>query len=157
MDYIIREMREDEYPLLKEFLYEAVYVAKGAAPPDRSITDSPELQVYIRDFGSSRHDSALVAEVNGDIIGAVWVRIMDDYGHIDDETPSLAISVLGPFRKSGIGTALLNDMIAKERAAGYSRLSLSVQKANYAVEMYRKAGFYAVSENEYEYIMAIQL
>ena len=32
MDYMIREMREDEYPLLKEFLYEAVYVAKGAAP-----------------------------------------------------------------------------------------------------------------------------
>ena len=157
MDYMIREMREDEYPLLKEFLYEAVYVAKGAEPPDRSITDSPELQVYIRDFGRSRHDSALVAEVNGDIIGAVWVRIMNDYGHIDDETPSLAISVLGPFRKSGIGTALLNDMIAKERAAGYSRLSLSVQKANYAVEMYRKAGFYAVSENEYEYIMAVKL
>ena len=157
MDYIIREMREDEYPLLKEFLYEAVYVAKGAEPPDRSITDSPELQVYIRDFGRSRHDSALVAEVNGDIIGAVWVRIMNDYGHIDDETPSLAISVLGPFRKSGIGTALLNDMIAKERAAGYSRLSLSVQKANYAVEMYRNAGFYAVSENEYEYIMAVKL
>ena len=51
MDYMIREMREDEYPLLKEFLYEAVYVAKGAEPPDRSITDSPELQVYIRDFG----------------------------------------------------------------------------------------------------------
>ena len=106
MDYMIREMREDEYPLLKEFLYEAVYVAKGAEPPDRSITDSPELQVYIRDFGSSRHDSALAAEVNGDIIGAVWVRIMNDYGHIDDETPSLAISVLRPFRKSGIGTAL---------------------------------------------------
>ena len=95
MDYIIREMREDEYPLLKEFLYEAVYVAKGAEPPDRSITDSPELQVYIRDFGRSRHDSALVAEVNGDIIGAVWVRIMNDYGHIDDETPSLAISETG--------------------------------------------------------------
>lgn len=115
MDYIIREMREDEYPLLKEFLYEAVYVAKGAEPPDRSITDSPELQVYIRDFGGSRHDSALVAEVNGDIIGAVWVRIMDDYGHIDDETPSLAISVLRPLRKSGIGTALLYAMLERRR------------------------------------------
>ena len=157
MDYIIREMREDEYPLLKEFLYEAVYVAKGAEPPDRSITDSPELQVYIRDFGRSRHDSALVAEVNGDIIGAVWVRIMDDYGHIDDETPSLAISVLRAFRKSGIGTALLYAMLERKKTDGYSRISLSVQKANYAVKMYRKAEFYVVSENEDEYIMAIQL
>ena len=157
MDYMIREMKEDEYPLLKEFLYEAVYVAKGAAPPDRSITDSPELQVYIRDFGSSRHDSALVAEMNGDIIGAVWVRIMDDYGHIDDEMPSLAISVLRPFRKSGIGTALLNAMIERKKADGYSGLSLSVQKENYAVDMYRKAGFHVVLENEDEYIMTIRL
>ena len=50
MDYIIREMREDEYPLLKEFLYEAVYVAKGAEPPDRSITDSPELHADVPVF-----------------------------------------------------------------------------------------------------------
>ncbi len=157
MDYMIREMREDEYPLLKEFLYEAVYVAKGVALPDRSITDSPELQVYIRDFGSSRHDSALVAEMNGDIIGAVWVRIMDDYGHIDDEMPSLAISVLRPFRKSGIGTALLNAMIERKKADGYSGLSLSVQKENYAVDMYRKAGFHVALENEDEYIMTIRL
>ena len=28
-----------------------------------------------------------------DIVGAVWIRIMNDYGHIDDQTPSLAISV----------------------------------------------------------------
>ena len=157
MDYMIREMREDEYPLLKEFLYEAVYVAKGAVPPDRSITDSPELQVYIRDFGSSRHDSALVAEMNGDIIGAVWVRIMDDYGHIDDEMPSLAISVLRPFRKSGIGTALLNAMIERKKADGYSGLSLSVQKENYAVDMYQKAGFHVALENGDEYIMTIRL
>jgi ribosomal protein S18 acetylase RimI-like enzyme len=48
-------------------------------------------------------------------------------------------------------------MLERKKTDGYSRISLSVQKANYAVEMYRKAGFYVVSENEDEYIMAIQL
>ena len=82
---------------------------------------------------------------------------MDDYGHIDDEMPSLAISVLRPFRKSGIGTALLNAMIERKKADGYSGLSLSVQKENYAVDMYRKAGFHVALENEDEYIMTIRL
>ena len=157
MEYKIREMREDEFPLLKEFLYDAVFVPEGEEPPDRSITDSPELQVYIRDFGSSRHDHALAAVADGSIAGAVWIRIMDDYGHIDDETPSLAISVREKYRGAGIGTALLAKMMDTARDAGYDRISLSVQKANYAADMYRKAGFSVVTENEEEYIMAARL
>ena len=157
MDYIIREMWKEEYPLLKDFLYEAVYVPEGADPPNRAIIDSPELQVYIRGFGNSRHDHAMVAVVDGDIAGAVWTRIMDDYGHIDDETPSLAISVHKGYRNSGIGTALLKEMLSYLKLKGYPAVSLSVQKANYALSMYQKAGFYIVNENDEEYIMAVQL
>lgn len=43
------------------------------------------------------------------------------------------------------------------RIEGYPRLSLSVQKENYAVRMYRKAGFSIVRENGEEYIMAVDL
>lgn len=32
-----------------------------------------------------------------------------------------------------------------------------VQKANYAVKMYRNVGFHVVSENEEEYIMVCEL
>lgn len=31
-------------------------------------------------------------------IGAVWTRIMDDYGHVDDDTPSFAISLYKEYR-----------------------------------------------------------
>ena len=157
MDYTIRKMRKEEYPQLKDFLYEAVYVPEGTAPPDRTIIDSPELQVYIRGFGNSRHDHALAAVVDGDIAGVVWARIMDDYGHINDETPSLAISVHNGYRNSGIGTALLKEMLLYMKMKGYPAVSLSVQKANYALYMYQKAGFYVVNENDEEYIMAVQL
>ena len=157
MDYTIREMRKEEYPQLKDFLYEAVYVPEGTAPPDRTIIDSPELQVYIRGFGNSRHDHALAAVVDDDIAGVVWARIMDDYGHINDETPSLAISVHNGYRNSGIGTALLKEMLLYMKMKGYPAVSLSVQKANYAVRMYQKAGFCIVKENDEEYVMAAQL
>lgn len=39
-------------------------------------------------------DICYVSECDNKIVGAVWVRIMDDYGHVDDETPSFAISLL---------------------------------------------------------------
>ena len=30
-------------------------------------------------------DNCIVADDNGHIIGAVWIRIMNDYGHVDDD------------------------------------------------------------------------
>ena len=93
MEYTIRAFREREYPLLEDFLYEAIFIPEGIAPPPREIVYRPELQVYVEGFGSRRGDIALCAESDGKIVGAVWGRIMNDYGHIDDETPSLAISL----------------------------------------------------------------
>ena len=156
MDYQIREIRENEYPALSDFLYEAIFIPEGMEKPPKSIIKQPELQVYIADFGRT-DDWCLVAETKGRIIGAVWVRIMNDYGHIDDETPSFAISLYKEYRHLGIGTVLMKSMLQFLKDKGYKQISLSVQKANYAVDMYRKAGFAVVDENEEEYIMVCHL
>ena len=156
MDYRIREIRENEYYVLSEFLYEAIFIPEGTEKPPKSIIEQPELQVYIADFGKS-DDWCLVAEVKEKIVGAVWVRVMDDYGHIDDETPSFAMSLYEEYRNMGIGTALMRDMLEFLKNKGYKQTSLSVQKANYAVRMYQKVGFEVIDENEEEYIMVCRL
>ena len=156
MDYKIREIRKNEYPILSDFLYEAIFIPEGMDKPPKSIIEQPELQVYIEDFGK-KDDWCLVAEVKRKIVGAVWVRIMDDYGHIDDETPSFAISLYEEYRNLGIGTALMEAMLQFLREKGYKQTSLSVQKVNYAVCMYQKAGFEIIDENEEEYIMVCRL
>ena len=153
MNYTIRKIKETEYLLLKDFLYEAIFVPEGVEPPPKSIVDTPELQVYISGFGSEPHDVALIAESDNKAVGSVWVRIMNDYGHIDDETPSFAISLYKEYRGLGIGTEMMKDMIAILRDRGYRQVSLAVQKSNYAVKMYRKVGFEIVDENSEEYIM----
>ena len=153
MSYTIREMKPTEYPLLNDFLYEAIFIPKGVAAPPKSIINSPELQVYVADFGTQEHDRALLAEVDGKVVGAVWVRIMNDYGHIDDETPSFAISLYKEYRGLGIGTALMQKMLGILKNSGYKQVSLSVQKANYAVKMYQNLGFEIVRKNDEEYIM----
>lgn len=156
MKHTIRKMKEPEYPLLNDFLYEAIFIPDGIAPPPKNIITSPELQVYVNRFGTLKDDYALVAEVEGKIVGAVWARIMNDYGHIDNKTPSLAISLYKEYRGHGIGTDMMKEMLSLLKAHGYNRVSLSVQKANYAAEMYRKIGFEIVRESEEEWIMLWQ-
>lgn len=153
MEYLIRKIKSNEYSALENFLYEAIFVPEGVSAPPKEIINKPELQVYIADFGKRKGDMGLVAEVDNRIVGAVWVRIMDDYGHIDDETPSFAISLYKKYRNYGIGTAMMKEMLNVLDQAGYKQASLAVQKENYAVKMYKKVGFIIVDENDEEYIM----
>lgn len=153
----IREMKTEEYPLLDDFLYEAIYIPEGGELPPRAVIEEPELQVYVEGFGSGEDDKAVAAEIDGKVVGAAWARIMNDYGHVDDETPSLAISMYTEFRGQGIGTALMQKLLEILKDCGYEKVSLSVQKENYAVKMYKKTGFEVVEEKGEEYIMICQL
>ena len=157
MDYIIRKLKQEEVKVLDTFLYEAIFIPEGAETPPQDIINQPELQVYVENFGNRTGDLCFVAEVDESVVGAVWVRIMDDYGHVDNETPSFAISLLKEYRNYGIGTELMKTMLAELKACGYKQVSLSVQKLNYAVKMYQKLGFQIIDENEEEYIMVCQL
>lgn len=149
----IREMHPDEYSLLREFLYQAVYIPYGVEPPPRTVVDLPELQVYIAGFGTQPGDHCLVAEKEGRTVGAVWSRIVEDYGHVDDSTPSLAISMLPEYRGMGIGTQLLNGLLSLLQEKGYLRASLSVQKDNPALHLYEREGFQILAEKGTEYLM----
>ncbi len=157
MDFKIRGIHQTEYDVLKDFLYEAIFVPEGISAPSKEIINKPELQVYIADFGKKNGDMCMVAEIDNKIIGAVWGRIMNDYGHIDDKTPSLAVSVYSDYRNHGIGTALMESILEYYKSNGYNQVSLSVQKANYAVKMYKNVGFEIADENEEEYSMICKL
>lgn len=153
----IRPIIYSEYIFLDDFLYDAIFIPEGVTPPEKSIIQQPELQKYIADFGKDKGDYCLVAEVDKALVGAVWVRIMDDYGHVDDDTPSLSISVKSPYRQKGIGTALMKEMLPLLKSEGFQQVSLSVQKANYASKMYLKLGFEIIKTNEEDYIMICKL
>ena len=132
---VIREMREAEYPLLEEFLYEAIFIPEdfdGEIP--RSIIREPELAACIEGFGTLPDDHCLVAEVEGTVVGAAWVRIVRTYGQ-------------------GIGTVLMDRLLDHLRTLGHRRASLSVQKANPALRLYRRAGFVDYREEGDELIM----
>lgn len=161
MKLLVRQMRADEYPLLEDFLYEAIFIPPwyNKEVPRNIVTADPKLYAAIDRFGTQPDDCCLVAEVGGKVVGAVWARVADEYGHFDDETPSLSISLYKEYRGYGIGTRLMEEMLKLLKAKSYSIVSLGVNKENYAVKMYQKCGFRVIGDgaNETEWLMLKEL
>lgn len=82
-------------------MYESIFILDGVDAPPCEIIKKPELQAYVSDFGK-KGDVCYVAESDEKIVGAVWGHIMNDYGHVDDENPSLAISLLKEYRNYAV-------------------------------------------------------
>lgn len=153
----IREIEPGDYPLLEEFLYLAVHQRDPAHPIPRSVLNEPRVRNYIEGFGSGVHDHGLVAEAEGRVVGAAWARVLGGelpgYGHIDDSTPELALSVLPEYRGRGIGTRLIRSLLELLAGCGYGRVSLSVDRTNHAVRLYTKLGFEVMADNDEDLLM----
>jgi ribosomal protein S18 acetylase RimI-like enzyme len=156
-DCKIREIKPVNYPVLADFLYLAIFQPPGAEPLPREVIEKPEIAIYIDGFGSQKGDMGVVAELDGKIVGAAWTRIIPAFGHIDDDTPELAISVLPEYRNQGIGTKLLKQLFTQLAQKGFKQTSLSVQKANPALRLYERMEYKSVSENDADYIMVREL
>ena len=161
MDYEIRYIRQDEWPLLEDFLYEAIFVPEGyeSSIPRSIIYDDPKCRAAFEGFGTRPDDRAVVAEVDGKVVGACWVRTTDEYGHINADTPSFSISVFEHFRGQGIGTQLMLRMLDDLRDSGYSHASLSVQKENPTLRLYERLGFRIIGDgaDKTEWLMVVNL
>ena len=157
----MRHIRQDEWPLLEDFLYEAIYVPEGfeGEVPRSVIYDDPKCRAAFEGFGALSDDRAVVAVVDGEVVGACWVRTTDEYGHINDQTPSFSISVYSPYRGRGIGGAMMRRLLGELREDGYALASLSVQKENPAIRLYERMGFRIVGDgfDETEWLMVCNL
>jgi ribosomal protein S18 acetylase RimI-like enzyme len=142
----IRPMEMRDYPLLEEFLYQSIFVPQGMEAPAREIVRLPEISVYIDGFGGGKGDLGVVAEADGEVVGAAWTRIIPAFGYLDPYTPELVISVLPERRGRGIGSRMMECLIKTLRCAGYRHTSLSVQQDNPAVRFYLRLGYTIASE-----------
>lgn len=150
---IIRPILKKEIPLMTDFIYEAIFQREEEPRLSRTVIQEPSIWMYIDHFGVKKDDHCLLAEINGIIVGMIWVRCINGYGFIDDHTPELAMSVYTEYRGKGIGSKLLKEMLRFLKDLGYSKVSLSVEKDNYAAKMYSQFGFQVIEEKGNDYLM----
>lgn len=144
---VIREIKPEEYPFLKDMLYQAIFVPDENIVLPREIIEQAVLKQYIRNFGQD-DDFCLVAEQHEKLLGAIWIRLINGYGFVDSETPELSMAVQKEYRGKGIGKQLLETMIDHLKGGKFKKISLSVDKKNFAYRLYKKNGFidYAASD-----------
>lgn len=151
MRLLIRPLKRADEPFLWEMLYHALYVPEGHEPFPRGIVNDPEIAGYVLGWGRANDlGFAAVDETTQKAVGAVWIRLFttenQGYGYVDDDTPELSIAILPDYRKQGLGTRLLNHMIA-EAAKQHSGLSLSVSSDNPAKRLYQRLGFEIIAQD----------
>lgn len=156
MNLKVREIKPTEYLFLKEMLYQAIFVADDKVVLPREIIEEPDLKKYIQDFGQ-KGDFCLVAEQQEKLLGAIWIRLINGYGFVDSETPELSMAVVSEHRGKGIGKLLLNTLIESIKNDRFKRISLSVDKDNFAHGIYKRHGFVDYLETEKSIIMTREL
>ncbi|MEA3497374.1 MAG: GNAT family N-acetyltransferase [Bacteroidota bacterium] len=149
---MIREIKHNEIDFLKEMLYLALYVPEGQPPFPKSILAHPDVSKYIDNWGTLPNDIALVAEINNELIGAIWGRTFSKsnagFGFIDENTPELCMAVKEKFRNQGIGAKLIDEISKIYFLKGFKSISLSVDKQNRARLLYLRKGFIVVKEDK---------
>jgi GNAT superfamily N-acetyltransferase len=98
---------------------------------------------------------------NGTPIGAAWWRTFTAeapaFGFVDEQTPEVAIGVVAERRGEGVGAALLLALHDAARADGLTRLSLSVERENFAMRLYERLGYVEVGGDEGAATMLLDL
>ena len=143
--FSIRPAVQADGSFLADMVVEAANWRSGAARARHEILTAPEHRRYISGWMRPADAGVVAVDQEGQAIGAAWYRMLsqDDpgFGFVGTAVPELIIGVQPIWRAHGVGRALLRDLVALARAHGHSRLSLSVEKDNFARALYRSEGF----------------
>lgn len=143
--FSVRPAGQADGAFLGDMVVEAANWRPGAACPKHQILTAPEHSRYISGW-KRPSDAGLVAlDASGEPIGAAWYRLLPrsdpGFGYVGTGVPELIIGVRPIWRAHGVGRTLVQALAQQAVADGYARLSLSVERGNFAVSLYRSEGF----------------
>lgn len=159
MNLEIRNIEKHDISFLWDMVYESAFVPEGQKPFPRTILDEPSVSKYVDGWGEQNGDIGLIAEIDKQPIGAIWLRLFNEchrsYG--DEDTPEIGMAILKEFRGKGIGKSLLSTLETQAKNYGYHKLCLSVDPRNQAHYLYEQFGYVRVGWYETYWIMEKKL
>ena len=158
MTFLLRKSKHSDVPFLREMLYEAVFWrASGKKPSFEEGLAYPDVSKSLANWGERDGDTAVVATINSIPVGASWYRYWTDdnfiNGYVDEITPVLVIGVHGDYRHQGIGKKMIDWLIDYASKHSIQKISLSVSKDNYAINLYKQQGFLVYADNGDAFLM----
>jgi GNAT superfamily N-acetyltransferase len=130
--------------------------------PSRSIARidalaDPAVARYVEGWKRPGDAGTVAIDDAGSPIGACWYRMFPEHapgsGFVAPGVPELTLGVAGVWRAQGIGRELLRAVVAQARRQGHSRLSLHVDRANFASKLYLAEGFVPVIRGDSSDVM----
>jgi ribosomal protein S18 acetylase RimI-like enzyme len=143
---MIRRAGPQDVPFLRDMLGHAFYWRINDPA-----SDELPISRYVEGWGR-RGDRAMIAIDDYQRVGAAWYRLFrrdrPGYAFLDESTPELAIAVVPSRRGRGFGHELLSALVAQASQDGFTALSLSVDRGNPSVSLYRSYGFETVEDED---------
>ncbi len=141
----VRPAAQADGAFLGDMVVEAANWRPGAARPRHEVLTHPDHTRYISGW-MRPGDAGVIAVDPQDVpIGAAWYRMLPrtdpGLGYVGTGVPELIIGVRPIWRAHGVGRALLQRLCEHAREQGFGRISLSVERGNYAQTLYRSEGF----------------
>ena len=149
-------------PFLRKMLYEAVYWRDSANKPSfEEGLAYPDVSNALADWGKRDGNTAVVATINSIPVGAAWYRFWteDNFinGYIEEITPVLVIGIQREYRHQGIGGKMIEWLIDYASKHAIQKISLSVSKDNYALNLYNQQGFLEYADKGDAFLMVRKL
>lgn len=124
---------------------EAANWRQGGVRPRVEVLASPEYSRYLAGWMRPGDAGFVALDDNEEPIGAAWYRMFPrgeaGFGYVATGVPELIIGVRSIWRAQGVGRTLLRELSDHARGEGFGRLSLSVERGNFAATLYRSEGF----------------
>ncbi|MBU4465636.1 MAG: GNAT family N-acetyltransferase [Actinobacteria bacterium] len=141
----IRAAAQSDGAFLSDMVVEAANWRAGTPRPRYEVMAGVEHSRYVSGWMRPSDAGFVATDLNGEPIGAAWYRMLPrtdpGFGFVGTGVPELIIGVRPIWRAHGVGRALLQRLAERARQEGYARLSLSVERGNFAATLYRSEGF----------------
>jgi GNAT superfamily N-acetyltransferase len=148
----VRPAVQADGAFLADMVVEAANWRAGGARPRHEVLASPEHGRYISGWMRAGDAGFVAIDAQDDPIGAAWYRMLPrtdpGFGYVAVGVPELIIGVRPVWRAHGVGRSLLQRLVDLARDRGFARMSLSVERGNFAITLYRSEGFAVVQPGQ---------
>jgi GNAT superfamily N-acetyltransferase len=143
---VIRPAHAEDEPFLWDMAWEAMAMEPAMLALGReAVLAIPEVRLYLDGWGRPGDTGLVAIDDDGRRLGAAWFRLYPvgnpSSGFVAADVPELSIGVVADARGRGIGSALLDALVALARVQGHRAISLSVDRHNPARRLYERKGF----------------